>query len=278
MTCSYPSSTACEARRAPSPGAGLFTTSTLRPERASSAASVATSFAPSPFPAAGLTIASERARLIGQPSRVTTRVSSAWRERLADRVLFLVRERITRPAGLHRLREHARVGAAVKARDDDAGPLGVEERDRERLVAAGVAERAVPHDTDLLDRALRDRLELLVKLVERVETLGEAVEPMDVLLEELVEAHGVSTGKHPAQTASQSSFRSLQQRDPHGEDHDGCRESEHARRERAFVQRHARTIPGGRGRRSADRREAHAMLEPPNGKTSPHPTTPETAR
>ena len=53
----------------------------------------------------------------------------------------------------NRLREEARVRAAVEAAEHDAVALVVEERDREALVGSGVLERVEAHEADVLEAA-----------------------------------------------------------------------------------------------------------------------------
>src|SRR5258706_1362764 len=126
----------------------------------------------------------------GSRSRSRARASRPGCERLADRLLLLVRQRIARAPGLHGLGEDARLGAAVQARHDDAVPQRIEKRDGERLIAPRVRERVVSDDADLLDRVLRDLLQLVMELVQRIRALPERLDLLGLTVEDLIEARG----------------------------------------------------------------------------------------
>src|SRR5256884_5676829 len=125
------------------------------------------------------------------------------RERLADGVLLLVRERMPRTSALYLLGEDARVGPAVEARDDDPVALRIEQRHREGLVTARVGERIEADDTDLLDAALRECFELVVKLVQRLDPLRDGIQTAKLAIQDLVEARALvvadETGQPPPQ-------------------------------------------------------------------------------
>src|SRR5207245_11145417 len=97
----------------------------------------------------------------------------------------------------------SRVGPAVKARDDDAVALRVEQRHREGLIAARVGEWVEADDPDLLDAALRQRFELVVELVQRLDSFGDGVEAAELAIEDLVETGALAvadqTGQAPPQ-------------------------------------------------------------------------------
>src|SRR5438876_11865500 len=96
-----------------------------------------------------------------------------------------------RSSGHHRLREDAGVGAAVEAREHDAVALGVEQRDRERLVATSVGKRIEADHADLLDASLGEPLELVMQPVQRLHPLGDRVEATELAVEQLVQADAI---------------------------------------------------------------------------------------
>src|SRR5881397_2667668 len=133
---------------------------------------------PAPFPATGFTIARARSSVCA-----VTPLRPCRCERLTDRVLLLVGEGVLGTPGLYLLREDAGVGPTVEAREDDAVALGIQQRDRERLISSGVGERIEPDHTDLLDAALREPLKLVVQPVQRLHSLGDGVEAPELSVE-----------------------------------------------------------------------------------------------
>ena len=65
----------------------------------------------------------------------------------------------------HRLAVRPRLFPRVDARDDDAVPLVVEEREREREIGSDIAERVVAHESHAMEIAFEHALEFVEPLV-----------------------------------------------------------------------------------------------------------------
>ena len=90
------------------------------------------------------------------PTAVTPRLSGAG---LADGGGLLLGQRRLRATAADGLRVHARARAGVQARQHPAVAFGVEQREREALVAAGLLERVVADEADPLEGAQPGALE-----------------------------------------------------------------------------------------------------------------------
>src|SRR2546430_845773 len=122
---------------------------------------------------------------------------------------------------------------------------GVQEGDREGLVAPGVGEGVEPDDADLLDALLGERLELVVELVQRLHSFRDGVEAPELAVEELVESDAFTLAEESAQPPAQERVGPLQPGDPDDEHDDGDPEHQDERGNCLRIEGHSRrSIPG----------------------------------
>src|SRR5439155_450297 len=171
-----------------------------------------------------------------------------------------------RSSGLHRLREDAGVGATVQAREHDAVALGVEKRDREGLIAAGVGERVEADHADLLDAPQSEPLELVMQPVQGLHPLGDRVESTELAVEELVQADALALTNEPAEPSAEQNVRPLQPRDPEDEHEDGDREHDDEGGKGLGIEGHSRRSIRGRVSSSSRGKETPRTRALPPGR------------
>jgi hypothetical protein len=92
----------------------------------------------------------------------------------------------------------------MEAADNEPVPLGVGQSQREALVPAGVLERVVPDEPDPLDRTPVRRLEHRGASRELVELARDGVDPVEVRLEDGVEAPAVRSPRQRVESTSEA--------------------------------------------------------------------------
>src|SRR5947208_455422 len=171
-----------------------------------------------------------------------------------------------RSSGHHRLREDAGVGAAVEAGEHDAVALGVEQRDRERLVATSVGKRIEADHADLLDASLGEPLELVMQPVQRLHPLRDRVEATELAIEQLVQADALALSDKPAEPPAEQRVRPLQPRDPEDERDDGDGEHDDEGGNGLGIEGHSRRSIRGRVSSSSRGKEAPRTRALPPGR------------
>src|SRR5262245_51321653 len=113
------------------------------------------------------------------------------------RLLLFLGQVVLRLTALDRLGEDARLAPAEERADDKSIALAVEQRDRETLVAAGVAERVESDQSDPLDGALHRLTQLALHRLEIGDALGGLLGQLELAVEQLLEVAAAAAARQP---------------------------------------------------------------------------------
>jgi hypothetical protein len=148
------------------------------------------------------------------------------REGPLKRLGLLVRQRALGPSGGQDLGIDAGAGPRVEAAHHEAVSLGIEEGEREALVATGVLERIEADETDLLKRPPPVGLEDGWSRSELVQLGGNGIDLVDVRLEDRFETVTSFAARDPCQAV-------VEPADPSRLDDDDEEQNENRESERA---------------------------------------------